>query len=435
MSGWWSVYRERRRTAEAALAPVGNGWRIYMQGIAQVPEHLLFSLCDRATSLTDLRLYHLHTVGPAPQLDLALRGRLRDVSLFVGPNVRDAVNQGLADHLPVHLSEAELLFLSGRIPLDAVLVQVTPPDARGLVSLGLSVEAVRGAMTAAPYVVAQVNDQVPWTNGDALVPVEAIDAFVEREQPLMRVGRISNRDDGTMDALGRNVASLVENGACLQLGIGAAPNAVTPFLREHRDLGIHTELLSDGLMDLVGRGVATGRDKALDANVAVASFIEGSRHLYGEVANNPHILLRSLSYTNDPHVISRNARVVSVNAALEVDLGGQVAAESLGPIQYSGVGGQADFARGASLSLMGKAIIALPSTARTPEGVVSRIVASLHLGASVTTDRSRVDYVVTEYGVASLRGKTLAERARALIAIAHPSFREELARGAMTPVG
>ncbi len=426
MAAWWGLYTARRLNGAAALLPVRDGWRIYMQGVAQVPHALLAALCARAQTLSGVRLYHLHTEGPTPQLDPGLRGRLRDVSLFIGANVREAVNRGDADYLPVHLSEAEALFRSGRIPLQAVLVQVSPPDAQGLVSLGLSVEAVRGAMAAARYVVAQVNSLVPRTGGDALVPIECFDAFVEADEPIFSIER-RHAAGGVLEALGRHVAALVEDGSCLQLGIGSVPDAVAPLLRGHVGLGIHTELFSDGLMELMESGAADGRSKAIDRGLAVVSFVEGSRRLYAFVAGNPMVAMRSLAYTNAPQTIRRNRRVVAVNSALQVDLTGQVVAESLGPVQWSGVGGQVDFFRGADLSPEGRAIVALPSTARTASATVSRIVRQLDAGAVVTTTRSRVDYVVTEHGIASLRGRTLAERAAALVAIAHPGYRDALA--------
>ena len=428
MAAWWGLYTARRLHGAKALLPVADGWRIYMQGVAQVPQVLLGALCARAQTLHGVRLYHLHTEGPTPQLDPSLRGRLRDISLFVGANVRDAVNRGDADYLPVHLSEAEALFRSGRIPLAGVLVQVSPPDAQGLVSLGLSVEAVRGAMEAARYVVAQVNSLVPRTRGDALLPVECFDAFVEADEPIFSIER-RHAASGIIEALGRHVAALVEDGSCLQLGIGAVPDAVAPQLRGRVGLGIHTEMFSDGLMELMEAGAADGRAKSIDSGLAIASFVEGSRRLYAFVADNPAVVMRSLKYTNAPRTIRRNRRVVAVNSALQVDLTGQVVAESLGPVQWSGVGGQVDFLRGAALAPEGRAVVALPSTARTASATISRIVRQLNAGAVVTTTRARADYVVTEHGIADLRGKTLAERAAALIAVAHPAYRDALAEG------
>jgi acyl-CoA hydrolase len=414
------------RGAAEAVAAVRSGDRVFVHGGAAVPRALVAALVARAGELRDVELVHLHTLGPAPYVAPELAGSFRHRALFVGANVRAAVQAGRADFVPVFLSDIPALFRSGRLPLDVALLNVSPPDAHGFCSLGTSVDVAKAAAAAARTVVAQLNPAVPRTLGDASVHVGrfhatlAVDEAPPEEAPAAPTA--------TDAAIGAHVAGLVEDGATLQLGIGAIPNAVLAALRGHRDLGVHTEMFSDGVVDLVEAGVITGARKALHAGKVVASFVVGTRRTYAFVHDNPAVALHPCDYTNDTAVIRRHPAMTAINSALQLDLTGQVCADSLGHRVYSGVGGQMDFMRGAALAERGKPVIALPATARG--GTLSRIVPVLADGAGVTTTRAHVHYVATEYGVADLHGRSLRERARALIALAAPAFREDLERAA-----
>lgn len=354
-----------------------------------------------------------------------MQGRFRVNALFVAPNVRDAVNEGRADFVPVFLSEVPALFRKGILPLDAALIQVSPPDKHGFCSLGVSVEACRAAVLSAKLVIAQVNRFMPRTHGDGLIHLSNLNAVVESDEPLPE--HIPGTPGEVAAAIGRHCAELIEDGATLQMGIGDIPDAVLASLTSHKDLGVHSEMFSDGVVDLVERGVVTGRMKRVHPGKLTASFVLGSRRLYDFVDDNPQVALLDVGYVNDVSVIRRNPKVTAINSAIEVDLTGQVCADSIGDRIYSGVGGQMDFIRGASVSEGGKPIIALPSITRRGE---SRIVARLKPGAGVVTTRANVHWVVTEYGAANLYGKNLRQRARALIDIAHPDLRESLEREA-----
>lgn len=408
-------------SAQEAVGPIASGQRVFVGSGAAQPQGLVEALAAKADRLADTEVVHLLTLGTAPYAQERFQRSLRHNALFIGPNVRDAVQKGLADYTPCFLHEIPSLFRSGRLPVDAALIQVAPPRGRGC-SLGVSVDVVKAAVEAADYVAAQVNPRMPWTLGDSCVDAGDIDAFVFQEEELCELPAA----EPTAAALwiGRYIASLVRDGDTLQLGIGAIPDAVLAALAGKKDLGVHTEMISEGLLPLIAKGVINGRRKTLLPGKIVGAFCLGSRRLYDAVADNPLFELRPVDFTNDPFVIARNERFVSINSALQVDLTGQVAADSIGRRLYSGVGGQVDFIRGAARSRGGRAIIALPSAARG--GTVSRIVPLLDEGAGVVTTRADVDYVVTEYGIASLKGKSLRQRAVALIQAAHPKFRAGL---------
>jgi 4-hydroxybutyrate CoA-transferase len=409
-----------------AVAPIVSGNRIFVQGEAATPTQLLQALADRGPELQGVRVYHFHTEGPAPHLAPELDGHLRHVALFIGPNAREAVNEGRAEYVPIFLSDVPDLFLSGAVPLDAVFISVTPPDEHGYCSLGPAVDATLAAVRSARLVVAQVNDRWPRTLGDSFVHTSEIDLAIEVSQPPWErpdpeVGDVEAR-------IGQHIAELVPDGATLQLGIGAIPSATALALTDKRDLGIHTEMFTDAILPLVECGAITGARKEINRYKIVASFLMGTQRLYDFVDNNPMVEMRPVDYTNDTAVIRRFRRMVAINSAIEVDLSGQVSADSIGARFYSGVGGQMDFMRGAALAPEGHAIIALPSTALG--GKQSRIVPFLREGAGVVTTRAHARTIVTEWGVAELHGRSICERARALIAIAHPDFRDELMQAA-----
>jgi acetyl-CoA hydrolase len=367
----------------------------------------------------------MHTDGPAPYVLPEMTGHFRHNALFIGNNTREAMNAGRADFTPVFLSEAPGLFKT-TLPLDVAIIQVSPPDKAGFCSLGISVDCAKPAAEAANTVIAQVNPQMPRTHGDSFIHVDAIDHMVPVDEGLIEVQCPPPSD--VARKIGENVASLIEDGSTVQVGIGGVPDGVLAALTGHRHLGVHTEMFSDGLLDLMERGVVDNSAKSYHAGKVVTSFVIGTRRLYDFVDDNPMIEMHPVTFTNDPVIIARNDRMVAINSAIEVDLTGQVCADSVGHRLYSGIGGQVDFVRGAVRSRGGKAIIALPSTAE--RGRISRIVAELKPGAGVVTTRGDVRFVVTEYGVADLHGRTLRERARALIAVAHPQFRAALEEAA-----
>ncbi|MEX0629800.1 MAG: acetyl-CoA hydrolase/transferase C-terminal domain-containing protein [Chloroflexota bacterium] len=411
---------------EEAVASIGDGHSIFVQGGAATPTALLVALAARAPELTDVTTVSLHLEGPCPHLDPSMVGHVRHRALFIGPNARDAVNEGRADYVPIFLSDIPHLINRGILPLDAAFINVSPPDAHGFASLGTSVDATLAAVQRARTVIAQLNPSMPRTLGDSFIHVDRIDAGVEVDEPPHEIpapviGDVERR-------IGAHIAELVPDGATLQLGIGAIPAAVGEALRGERDLGVHTEMFTDTVVDLVESGAVTGAAKEINRGKIVSAFVIGTQRVYRFVDDNPMVEMRPVDYTNDTNVIRRFRRMVAINSAIEVDLSGQVVADSIGRRLYSGVGGQMDFIRGAALAEEGRAIIALPSTAA--RGSASRIVPSLREGAGVVTTRAHVRTVVTEWGVADLFGASLAERARALIAIAHPDFREELTQAA-----
>jgi 4-hydroxybutyrate CoA-transferase len=410
-------------SAHEAVAGIASGDHVYVHCAAATPSVLLDALVARAPELRDVEVIHLHIEGPGPHLAPAMAASFRHRALFVGPNARAAVNEGRADYVPVFLSDVPHLFDRSVLRLDAVLVNATPPDPHGFCSLGVSVEAMHAAIRAARMVIAQLNNAMPRTLGESFIHVDDIDFAVEVDVPPYEhvvgpIGEVERR-------IGDYVADLIPDGATLQLGIGAIPAATAMALRDKRDLGIHTEMFTDSVVDLVEAGVITGARKERNRGKIVTAFFMGSRRLYDFVRDNPMIEMRSVDFTNDTHVISSFSRMTAINSAIEVDLTGQVVADSIGSRIYSGVGGQMDFIRGATRASDGRAIIALPSTAAG--GAVSRIVATLAPGAGVVTTRAHVRTVVTEWGVAELFGRSLRERAAALVAIADPDHRDRLA--------
>ena len=412
-------------TAEEAVKNIKSGERVFLHSAAATPQLLVDALTARGDQLGGVELVSIHTEGPAPYLDPRFDGVFHLNTFFVGANTRAAVALGMASYIPVFLSEIPALFRSGRMPLDVALVQVSPPDKHGFCSIGVSVDISNAAIETAKHVIAQVNENMPRVHGNGIIHVSGIDALVRCDSPIFEI------DPPALSPvelkIGGFIAGLVEDGATLQTGIGAIPDAALRSLCHHKDLGMHTEMFSDGVMELVECGALTGRKKFKQWGKIVAGFCMGSRALYDFVDDNPLIEMRDISYVNDTSVIRTNPKVTAINSALEVDITGQVCADSLGSNQYSGVGGQVDFIRGAALSDGGKPIIALNSV--TSRGQ-SKIVARLKPGASVTTSRAHVHYVVTEYGVAYLYGKNLRQRATALIGVAHPDHREQLEREA-----
>jgi acyl-CoA hydrolase len=413
-------------SADEAVAGIRSGDQVFVHGGAATPSVLLEALVRRADALRDVGVVHLHTEGPAPHLAPDVAASFRHRALFIGANAREAVNDGRADYVPVFLSDIPELFRTRVLPLDAVFINVSPPDAHGYASLGTSVDAGLAAIQAATTVIAQLNRSMPRTLGDSFVRVDQIDIGVEVDQPPHEhlagpIGDVERR-------IGEFVAELVPDRATVQMGIGSIPGAVALALRDKRDLGVHTELFTDPVLDLVESGAVTGDAKEINRGKIVTAFLMGSQRLYDFVDDNPMIEMRPVDYTNDTSVIRRFRRMVAINSALSIDLTGQVSADSLGTRMYSGVGGQMDFMRGAALAEEGRAIIALPATAAG--GTVSRIVPVLAEGAGVVTSRAHVRTVVTEYGTAQLFGRSVRERVDALIAIAHPEFREDLEREA-----
>jgi 4-hydroxybutyrate CoA-transferase len=405
-----------------AVAGIRSGDQVYVHGAAAAPSVLLDALVARASELERVGVIHLHTEGPGPHLAPEMAKHFRHRALFIGPNARDAVNEGRADYVPIFLSDVPRLFESRGLPLDAVLVNATPPDRHGFCSLGTSVEAMHAAIRAAKTVIVQFNSLMPRTLGDSFIHVSDIDLAVEVDVPPYEheVGRIGDVER----KIGEFLADLVPDGATLQLGIGTIPAATALALGGKRDLGIHTEMFTDTVVDLVEAGVITGARKERNRGKIVTAIVLGSRRTYDFVHDNPMVEMRPVDFTNDTHVIRSFSRMIAINSAIEVDLTGQVVADSIGHRLYSGVGGQIDFIRGAARASEGRAIIALPSTAG--DGSVSRITATLREGGGVVTTRAHLGTVVTEWGVAELFGKSIRERAEALISIAHPDFRDEL---------
>jgi acyl-CoA hydrolase/GNAT superfamily N-acetyltransferase len=405
---------------------VRRGQRIFLGSGAAEPQALVAALARRSGELADTEIVHIMTLGIAPYAEAAAASAFRHNALFIGANVRPAVDAGRADYTPIFLSEVPRLFRTGRVPIDVALIQVSPPDAHGFCSYGVSVDVVKAAAESAARVIAEVNPRMPRTLGDSFIHVDRIESLVENAVAIPEA--TPSPPDAVATEIARHVARLIDSGSTLQLGIGSIPHAVLHALGKRKDLGIHTEMFSDGVMDLIESGAITGKKKTLLPGKVVASFCMGSERLYRYVDDNPAFEFRPVEFTNDPFAIARNARMVAINSALEVDLTGQVCADSIGYNFYSGIGGQVDFIRGAARSEGGKPIIVLRSTARG--GKVSRIVPHLREGAGVVTTRGDVHYVVTEYGIADLWGKSVRDRALALISVAHPDFRAELLEAA-----
>lgn len=412
-------------SAEEAVRSVRSGDHVHLSSIASVPQILVEALARRASELQDVHFHHFHTEGAAPYAE---GGPFFDQGFFVGPNVRKNVQEGLADYIPVNLFETQAMYRTGALACDVALVQVSEPE-DGMVSLGTSVDCSVAALEVARERIAVVNPNVPFAYGN-LVPLDCFTALVKGDTPL--ITKEYAQPSETDQVIGRHCAELVPDGACLQMGIGAMPNAICAALKDHKHLGLHTEMFSDGALALIKSGVIDGAAKAIDTGKVVASFLLGSQEVYSFIDHNPQVLMKDIAYTNDPWNIARNPGMVSINSAIEIDLTGQVCADSIGERIYSGTGGQLDFVRGAKLSKGGKAIIALAS--RTNKGF-SKIVPTLKPGAGVVTPRADIQWVVTEFGAVNLYGKSLQERAQLLISIAHPQDREALSRAAFERFG
>jgi len=419
---WKQEYKNRLCSADEALQVVKSGDRVVFAHATGEPLDLVDALVARAPELRDVEIVHMVAMGKGEYAKPEYAESFFHNSVFVGASTREAIHAGRGDYVPTHFHEIPNLFLKGYLPPDVVLVHLSPPDKHGFCSFGISVDYTKPASSVAKTVIAQVNPNLPRTHGDSFIHVSQIDRIVESEQPIIelqppKIGPVE-------EAIGKNIAELVNDGDCLQLGIGGIPDAVLLFLHGKKDLGIHTEMFSEGVVALYNEGVVTNARKTLHRDKRGATFLMGTRRLYDFVDDNPMVNMFPVSYTNDPYVIGSIDNIVSINSAIQVDLMGQVVADTMGFQQFTGIGGQVDFVRGAARSNGGRAIIALPSTAK--RGTVSRIVPKISDGAAVTTMRADVDYVVTEYGVAHLKGKSLHQRAKALIDIAHPDFRDQI---------
>jgi acyl-CoA hydrolase/GNAT superfamily N-acetyltransferase len=424
---WRNRYASKITTAREAVTHIKAGQRVFIGTGCAAPLSLVRAMTEYAGELADVEIVHLLTFGEAPYASSRFSTSFRVNSFFIAGNVRSTINKGLGDYTPIFLSDIPRLFRRSEIHLDVALIQVTPPDAEGMCSLGVSVDIVKSASESADLVIAAVNPNMPRTHGNSFVSINDLDILVATDEPIIE--RPSVEVTPETEQIAGYIAPLIDDGSTLELGIGRIPHALMAFLKDKKDLGIHTEMITDRIVELVRAGVVTGKYKTLDRGKVVASFCLGSRKLYDFIHDNPTFSFQPTEYVNDPFIISQQNRMVAINVALEVDLTGQVCADSIGQRFFSGVGGQVDFSRGAVRSEGGKSIIALPSTAR--EGRVSRIVSKLTSGAGVTTTRADVHYVVTEYGIAYLHGKSIQERAIALICIAHPDFRAELMKEAI----
>lgn len=419
---WKSYYQSHIVSGEEAVSKIQSGDRIVIGHACGEPSFLVETMVKHAEDYQNVEVVHMVAMGECAYAQPGMESHFRHNAIFVGGKTRDAINSGRGDFTPCFFFEVPKLFHT-TMPIDVAMVTVTPPNEEGFVSLGVSVDYGYEAVKAAKVIIAQVNDQMPFTYGN-LIPVERINYFVEHSAPIIelpppKIGEVEK-------AIGENCASLIRDGDTLQLGIGAIPDAVLMFLKGKHDLGIHSEMFSDGVVDLVDAGVITNKRKTCNNGKFVANFLMGTKRLYDFVDHNPDVLMKPVDYVNHPAIIAQNDNLVSINSCVQVDLMGQISSESIGPMQISGVGGQVDFIRGAALSNGGRSIIAMPSTAS--HGTISRIVSQLDAGGTVTTSRADVDYVVTEYGIAHLKGHTLQERGEALIKIAHPDFRDELTR-------
>lgn len=419
-------------SAAEAVKVIKSGDHVHLSSVASAPQVLIQAMCDRgrAGELKNVYIHHLHTEGPAPYADAEFEGIFQHDAFFVGGNVRKAVQAGYADYIPVFLGETQRLYREGYVKCNVAMIQVCPPDEHGFVSLGTSVDATLAAIEVSDFTIAVINKNVPRAFGQAMIPMSMIDIFVEDDTEL-EPAHFSTPDDIEL-AIGRNCAALIEDGACLQMGIGAIPNAALACLTNHKDLGIHTEMFADGVLELVEKGVITGANKVLDKGKLVSTFLMGSQKVYDFIHNNPQVLMMDVGYTNDPFIIAQQPKMTAINTALSIDLTGQVNADSIGTKHYSGIGGQVDFIYGASRAPQGKAIIAMPSI--TKKGM-SKITPTLLEGAGVVTSRFHMHWFVTEHGAVNLYGKTLQERAKLITSVADPSVREELEEAAFKRFG
>ncbi len=429
---WTSIYNQRVTTAEEAVKVIKSGDRIFLTGNCSIPRTLLAALVGYAPNLEDVEICHALTMGSAEYVKPELQGHLRVNTMFIGGNVRKAVQEGRADFTPVLLSEFPLLFKRGILPLDVAMIHVSLPDEHGFCSLGVEVGLTKTPAESAKVIIAEVNEKMPRTLGDSFIHISRLTHVVPVNYPIPEMSMSEEGNQEVVESIAGHVAGLIPDGATMQLGIGAIPDAVLNFLRHKKDLGVHSELFSDGVIELVDQGIITSSRKTLHPGKLVAGFLIGTQKLYDWADDNPLIELHRTEYINDPYVIAQNERMVAINSAIEVDLTGQVCADSIGPKLYSGVGGQLDFIYGASRSKDGVPIIAMPSTTTLRDGsLISRIAPMLKPGAGVVTSRNHVRYVVTEFGVADLYGKSIRQRARQLIHIAHPDFRSDLEKQAL----
>ncbi len=418
-----SNWKSRAASGEDVVACIRDGDSVFLHGACATPAVIIEELVRRS-DLSGVRLYHMHTAGPAPFAAKGMEQSFCSVSLFTGAPLREAIAEGRADYVPIFLSDIPWLFQSGQVPLDVAVLHLSPPDTHGMCSLGTSCDVAKAAADSARVIIAEINEQMPRTHGNNVVPFNKVHAFVSTNRPLVEVH--AQPETAAEGRIGELIAELVEDGSTLQMGIGGIPDAVLSRLHHKRDLGIHTEMFSDGLVDLYQSGAITNRIKGLGVGHIATSFVTGTQRLFDFVHDNPMVHFYPCDWTNDTGVIRKNPKTVAINSALQIDLTGQVCADSIGHRIYSGIGGQMDFIRGAAISKGGKPIIALPSTAAG--GHFSRLVVELNPGAGVVTTRGHVHWVVTEYGAVNLHGKTLRERGEALISIAHPDFRSELGR-------
>ena len=419
-------------TAEEAVKVIKSGDHIHISSVSNVPQCLIKALCDRGRNgeLKNVYIHHLHTEGAAPYVNPEFEGIFQHNAFFVGANVRESVQKGLADYIPVFLGETSKLYREKYIKCNVAMIQVCPPDKFGYVSLGTSVDATLAAIETAEFTIAVVNKNVPRSLGDSQIHISNIDYFVEDDSPLITVEFAKPTE--IERTIGRYCAELIEDGACLQMGIGSIPNAILSCLGNHKDIGIHTEMFSDGILPLIKKGIITGAKKRLDKGKIVSTFVMGSQKIYNFIDSNPQVLMKDVEYTNDPFIIAQQPKMTSINSAIQVDLSGQVCADSLGDKIYSGVGGQIDFVYGSTRAKGGKAIIAMPTITRKG---ISKIVPALDLGSGAVTTRNHIHWFITEYGAVNLYGRSLQERAKLIISIANPKFQEELEEAAFKRFG
>jgi len=426
----YNIYSKKLTTADDAVKKIKSGDNVVIQPGCAVPRELVRAMVRRKDELENITIYHILIVGELPYVNPGMEKHFKHKAFFTGANARKAVQEGRAEFIPIFLSEVPLLFKRNIIPVDVALLNVSPPDEHGFCSYGVDVGTIKTAAEKAKTVIAQINSEMPRCLGDSFIHINKIHHIVEHTEPIQELPQVDPNASEEMlqiyDAIGKNAAELIEDGATLQMGIGAIPDSVMKYLRDRKNLGIHTEMFSDGIVSLVEEGIINGEAKTIHPGKIIVGFVLGTKKLFNFVDNNPVIEFHPQEYVNDPFIIAQNKKMVAINSAIEIDITGQVCADSIGTKIFSGIGGQVDFIRGAAHSEGGKPIIALPSI--TKDGDVSRIVAQLNPGAGVVTSRGDVHYVVTEYGVAQLFGKTLKERARELIRIAHPKFRDELTK-------
>lgn len=424
------LYNQKLTTAEEAVKHIKSDDHVVIQPGCAAPNELIRAMVNRKDELENVTVYHILIVGDLPYVKPGMEKHFKHKAFFIGANTRSAVNEGRSEFIPIFLSEVPLLFKLGRITTDIALLNVSPPDEHGFCSYGVDVGTIKTPAEKSKIIIAQVNKNMPRALGDSFIHINKIHYLVEFDEPIKELPQVDPDTTpetlAVYDQIGKNVADLIEDGSTLQMGIGAIPDSVMKYLHSKKDLGIHTEMFSDGIIELVEAGIINGEKKTLHPGKIIAGFVLGTRKVFDFIDNNPIIEFHPQEYVNDPFVISKNNKMVAINSALEVDLTGQVCADSIGTKLYSGIGGQVDFIRGASKSEGGKPIIAIPST--TKGDTISRIVPTLKPGAGVVTSRGDVDYIVTEYGSVNLWGKTIQERAKALISIAHPKFRDELTK-------